>query len=836
MPKLKLKKMQRIKYITILILSLFISSAVLAQNTEKTELTKDKILSMTTEELSALALEDLMAAIDIVGVSSLEELYELLLNKDVTSASKSEESLFDSPLSTTVLSHDQIIASGATSIEEALRLVPGVIVREKTNGNFDVHIRGNDNLPAKNMLLYSENMNTLVMINGRPVFNYSHGGTLWETLPVSFEDIDRIEVVRGGASALYGPNALSGVINIITQTITNDSPIVSGNFQGGSLDTYVGDVAFRKKVSDKFSIGLSGNYETRSREREEILIYERGESAFWFDEPYPGSGETLPAGYYSIDDVNRMYNGNYQLWPPYTVKGETFDVYKAYPDPDKSKERMGVNGYLDYMPNEHTTINLMAGHQNSQALTSSMGDVPSPYATKVAATSYVDLRAEYKGLSFQANYNGGTIDYMTGNEGFELDNEQINIQAEYDWKLGKLDIRPGVSYQSISYDDTKHIEEIGNGYLNAKQTISIMAASARFDYRATDKLRLVAALRAEKYNNPDDVYGSWQLVGSYKVTDNSLLRAVYSRANQSSFLVNTYSNYTWNIVNMQFPRIMQFDGNKESKLKTMDLFELGYRTRPSKSVLLDVEAFYNVSRDLGALMPYNTSMAVFNPLQAAGGATPDVNGIVNILYQNMDLVAKQTGLTASVDWVISEKLVANGNITVQKTTLDNYLPLGRDEVIGHQAITLQSDPNFMAQIGQAIVDYATGVGNGTIDPTEQTYALVSTTDDIPDVEENGYEHKATPSYFGGLSLTYRPTKKWEILPQAYFYGEQELENQYSTELIESKFLLNTKVSYKATENLTFYVNGRNILNMDAREFAYMDEIPGMVLGGLSFKF
>ena len=47
----------------------------------------------------------------------------------------------------------KFIASGATCFEEALRMVPGVIVREKTNGNFDVHIRGNDNIPAKNMML-----------------------------------------------------------------------------------------------------------------------------------------------------------------------------------------------------------------------------------------------------------------------------------------------------------------------------------------------------------------------------------------------------------------------------------------------------------------------------------------------------------------------------------------------------------------------------------------------------------------------------------------------------------------------------------------------------------
>ncbi|MCT4646294.1 MAG: TonB-dependent receptor [Carboxylicivirga sp.] len=828
--------MQRITYVVLLMFSLLLSSLVSAQESESTTLTKEKILSMTTEELSALSLEDLMAAIDIVGVSSLEELYELLLNKDVTSASKSEESLFDSPLSTTVLSYEQIISSGATSIEEALRLVPGLIVREKTNGNFDVHIRGNDNLPGKNMLLYSENMNTLVMINGRPVFNYSHGGTLWETLPVSFEDIDRIEVVRGPSSALYGPNALGGVINIMTKTITEESPLVSGNIQGGSLNTWLGDLAFRKKLNDKVSLGLTGNFETRDREREDLLIYDRGGAQYSLD------GNSVDPGYFTLDEINRMSNGSLPLWPGYDVKGETYDIYKSFPDSDKSKERMGVNGYIDFMPNEHTTINVMTGMQSSQAITSSMGDVPTPYTTKKAETAYLDLRATYKGLSLQANYNFGTIDYMLGNEGFELDNDQLNIQAEYDWNLGKISIRPGFSYQSMSYDDSEHIDKIGNGYLNKEQTINILASSARIDYRPTDKLRLVAAMRAEKYNNPDDIYASWQFVGSYKVNDNNIFRAVYSRANQSSFLVNTYSNYTWNIVNMPYPKIMQFDGDKNHDLKTMDMIEIGYRTRPAKSLFVDVEAFYTVSDNFGALLPAGSSLAVFNPLDVAAGiatgvdVTPEVNGYVNIMYQNLDLVAKQKGLTTSIDWVISEKLVANGNFTIQKTKLDNYIPLSRNDIVGYQAGLLQTDPNLEAKIGQAIMNYATGVQEGRIDPSVQSYAIAISTDAIPDVEKDDYKHKSTPSYFGGFSLTYRPTKKLEIFPQAYFYGEQEFESQYSTETIDAKFLLNAKVSYKANSNLTFFVNGRNILNMKEREFAYMDEIPGMVLGGLNFKF
>ena len=91
-----------------------------------------------------------------------------------------------------------------------------------------------------------------------PVFNYSHGGTLWESLPVSFEDVDRIEVVRGPSSALYGPNAVSGVINIITVDITNETPLGFRKLcKQVSMNSYIGDVAFRKQVNNVSSLLVS---------------------------------------------------------------------------------------------------------------------------------------------------------------------------------------------------------------------------------------------------------------------------------------------------------------------------------------------------------------------------------------------------------------------------------------------------------------------------------------------------------------------------------------------------------------------------------------------------
>ncbi len=112
-----------------------VSAQSFGQQKDISKMTRADIMAMSYEELAELPIEDVMQLTKILGIS-LDEFYEMLLNKDVTSASKKAESSFESPLSTTVLSYDEIVSSGARNIQEALRLVPGVIVREKTNGNY----------------------------------------------------------------------------------------------------------------------------------------------------------------------------------------------------------------------------------------------------------------------------------------------------------------------------------------------------------------------------------------------------------------------------------------------------------------------------------------------------------------------------------------------------------------------------------------------------------------------------------------------------------------------------------------------------------------------------
>lgn len=806
------------KYAT-LILLMFMALSTMAQENKKdlSKITKEEVLQMTIEDLSAYDLAELMQLMDITGASSLEELYELLLNKNVTSASKSAESIFDSPLSTTVLSYDEINASGATSIEEALRLVPGVIVREKTNGNYDVQIRGGQNTPMNNMSLYAENTTTLVMIDGRPVFNYGMGGILWETLPVSLGELDRIEVVRGPSSALYGPNAVNGVINLITKDINKESALVSANLQGGSQASYIGDVSIRKVINQKITAGLSYNYEHRNRNTDKVY-------AIYAD-------RFLDLVSYDKQRIDNLWGKD--------VTSELFN------DSERSKQKMGLNAYIDIKPNDELLFKLSTGYLNSEAITSTLGDGPSAQNTRHSYGYFVNMNSTIYGFNLHTSLNNVTQDFYQGHKGFKMDNEQYNIELDYLLKFDKLSIRPGLSYQSVYYDDRKYIANLGEGFLNNRSVLRNFAASARFDYSPMEKIRLVAALRAEKYNVPDKWMPSYQFIASYKINDNNLLRAVYSRANQSTFILNVYSDYTWDREGLTSPDYVHFGGSNEPDMMVMDMMEIGFRTRPSKKLLIDVEAFYNKAKDFSALMPDSMRTVVFN------SNTIDPKTTLYTSYRHLDIESKQFGASISADMVLSEKLFMKAHLTYQKTTVDNFQDANRDYIAGLQGAAYV--PGMTNDITQYITYVQSGGAMGSSIPPKPVY---SSNLQINQTEfKDGVDNEAIPAFWASLSLTYKPTKKIAVTAQGYYYDKYYLYTQYENDLrraslittgakqemeytghMDGKFLLNAKVNYKLSDKVNLFVNGRNILNSETQEFIFMDTIGALYLAGFNVSF
>ena len=134
---------------------------------------------------------------------------EQLGNIEVTTVTKEPEVLWKTPAAIYVITQQDIQRSGATTIPEALRLAPGVEVAQITADEWAIGIRGFNSRLSRSVL---------VLIDGRIVYSPLTAGVYWEVQDYVMEDIDRIEVIRGPGGTIWGPNAVNGVINIITKS------------------------------------------------------------------------------------------------------------------------------------------------------------------------------------------------------------------------------------------------------------------------------------------------------------------------------------------------------------------------------------------------------------------------------------------------------------------------------------------------------------------------------------------------------------------------------------------------------------------------------------------
>ena len=153
---------------------------------------------------------------------SLEELSQL----EVTSPSKEPTPALRSPVAIAVITGEDIRRSGATTIADALRLAPGVEVAQIDASKWAIGIRGFGTRLSRSVL---------VLIDGRTVYTPLFAGTYWEVQDTLLEDIDRIEVIRGPGGTIWGPNAVDGVINIITKS-SRDTQGAYASAGGGSQE------------------------------------------------------------------------------------------------------------------------------------------------------------------------------------------------------------------------------------------------------------------------------------------------------------------------------------------------------------------------------------------------------------------------------------------------------------------------------------------------------------------------------------------------------------------------------------------------------------------------
>ena len=162
------------------------------------------LLALLTFALAARAADTDSSPTKSLADLSPEELIEI----EVSSAARKDQKLLQVAAAAYVITADEILRSGATTIPDVLRVVPGIQVAQIDCNTWAVTARGFNGRGANKIL---------VLIDGRSIYNALYSGTFWDQNQVPLSDIERIEVIRGPGGNMWGANAVNGVINIITK-------------------------------------------------------------------------------------------------------------------------------------------------------------------------------------------------------------------------------------------------------------------------------------------------------------------------------------------------------------------------------------------------------------------------------------------------------------------------------------------------------------------------------------------------------------------------------------------------------------------------------------------
>ena len=431
-----------------------------------------------------------------------ESVGEFALDQIVVTATRTEKKIIDVPASVFVVTAKVIENSGAVTPDDIFKKVPGVVI-SRTGGLAN-------SKPLITMRGVKSGSDVLVLVDGQVMDNAYSGVVNWNDIPV--ESIEKIEVVKGPGSSIYGSNAMAGVINITTKTSdklhaktsitygTNHTWIRKVNlgdkagkfsydlyYQGTDSYTY-SDAAYGSLSTDAGTVNAKGYQIVPSKTgKGEQAIYGRKGNKDWNEDNYKGKftykfddSKTLTLGYIKTKNEYHTDYGSHENWmgKTGTIKvdgGKSFKVYKSSFDgaPGGIDERIYTLGYND----KENGLNVTAG------LTDNRSWNGGKYTTSKTDLSKYDSKRYTLGVTKESKLS-------------DNDNAIFGVQYQHD-EMDKV---------KIAKADLVTISQAGAG---KSDTYGIFFQN---EHSFNDKLSAIAALR----------YDHWTVKDGYAYDKNGL--------------------------------------------------------------------------------------------------------------------------------------------------------------------------------------------------------------------------------------------------------------------------------------------------------------------------
>ncbi len=465
---------------------------------------------------------------------------EELMGLEVTSVAGVEEQVFKSAAAIAVITGDEIRRTGHRTLADALRLAPGVFVGQIGTSAWSVGPRGfNGGLANK----------TLVLMDGRRVYDPLQGGTFWDVQDVLLEDLDRIEVIRGPGATLFGANAINGVINIVTKS-SKDTQGLFLEAGAGSFERGFGSVRYGGKFSDNAHFSLWAKY------------FNRG--------PLEQAGPTDSDSQFDLSHARFRTD----------IDGD-----------DSLRLTFQADAYTSFNSESAATVPLQTPLPSSQRRMFE-NDVSGGHLLARAER----FSAPNEGWSVLAYYDR-TERSVTG---FDVGRHTAEVDARYHFTLGdRHALAAGLEY-FFTTDSVTFTEHVGI----APDSSSLNTVSAFLQDTITleeDRWKLMLGSKFEHNDQtgfefqpsarltwtPDDAQTLWAAVSRAVRTP--------SRFEEDGFITLFYADPGLLTGDAATGSILpfRFNGNPNLDSETAMVYELGYRRMFSDRVSLDAAAFFN---------------------------------------------------------------------------------------------------------------------------------------------------------------------------------------------------------------------------------------------------
>ncbi len=505
----------------------------------------------------------------------LEELAFLQAEMVVEVSTKKKISLSKSPGAVTVIPYEQIRKSGARSIPELLRMVPGVNVRWNIMmQTIDIRSFGQSPFTSR----------VLLLIDGVPYNSWNKGGFPqqpgFDFFPI--ENVKQLEVIRGPGSALYGENAYWGVLNIVT--------LSGDDFQGGELSIFTGDrltrvgtLQYGKPLEDG-SIFVS----TKRFESQFPVEYwvERDSEANGFDAYTKVRHKGFEFSYYRHEDsldgvVDEIGSPNF---PPGT----------AFRTNDEIEQVVEIAA-VKY---EHTT--------EDKALSFS-GDISYAQRTGSYCSSchgLPDTRADF-GKTADHGFQS-IVDLRVGVHSLDPHDLLIGVESR-NVGAGEHEVQLGTEVGNLDRDDVvSHYSKLA---IYIQDQISLLG----------DSLNLFLGLRIDGATNPGlfEQKEAPRVAAVYQASDNMLIRGGWSKAFRFPSFSELYMNGWFfgisvpgNIPGLSpgIPFVL-FEPNPDLEPESIESFEIGFEYHFTKDTLLKTDLFYSKLNDFIVIVQKSPPMA-----------------------------------------------------------------------------------------------------------------------------------------------------------------------------------------------------------------------------------